>query len=143
MLNNKKIKWMTKASIYAQKEERGAFRMNQYFPGDYVCYGMIKAAIGITIVALLVLGVWGLMHAEELLTMTAYEDLIAIGLQAAYRYAVVLVIFVAIAFFVFAVKYYQMSKDMKEYLAYLRKIKKIQEEEKKAVNADQEEQEIW
>lgn len=143
MLNPRKIKWMTKASIYAQKEERGAFRINQYFVGDYICYGMIKAAIGITIVAFLVLGIWGAMHAEELLTMTAYEDLIALAFDVAFYYAVALVVFVAIAFVVFAAKYRLMQKSLKEYVGYLKKIKKIQSEEKKAVNADQEEQETW
>ncbi|MBR5474762.1 MAG: hypothetical protein IKU83_05075 [Lachnospiraceae bacterium] len=143
MLNPRKIKWMTKASIYAQKEERGAFRMNQYFAGDYICYGMIKAAIGITIVALLVLGVWGVMHAEELLTTTAYEDLIALAYKIAFYYATALVVFVGIAFVVFAAKYALMQKSLREYVVYLKKIKKIQTEEKKAVNADQEEQETW
>jgi len=143
MLNPRKIKWMTKASIYAQKEERGAFRMNQYFAGDYICYGMIKAAIGITIVALLVLGVWGLMHAEELLTMMAYEDLIALAYDIAFKYAVVLIVFVAIAFVVFSAKYALMKKSLNEYVVYLKKIRKIQSEEKKAVSADQEEQETW
>ena len=143
MLNPKKIKWMTRASMYAQKEERGTFRMNQYFAGDYICYGMIKAAIGITIVAFLVLGVWGLLHAEELLTMTAYEDLVELAFDIAFYYAVALVVFVAIAFVVFAAKYALMQKNLKEYVIYLKKIKKIQNEEKIAVNADQEEQETW
>ena len=143
MLNPKKIKWMTKASIYAGKEEKGTLRMNQYFVGDYVCYGMIKAAIGITISALAVFGIWIMMNAEELLTMTAYEDLIATVYRAAFYYGIALVVFVAIAFVVFLVKYRMMQKSLREYMSYLKKIKKIQSEEKKAVDADQEEEETW
>lgn len=143
MLNPQKIKWMTKASMYEQKEEKGMLRMNRYFPGDYICYGMIKSAIGVTCSAVLIAGVWLLIHAEELLTMTPFEDLTAKGLNMLFYYIAALVIWLVVSFFVYLIRYRRMQKSLKEYLTCLKKIKKMQDKEKRETETVREEQETW
>jgi hypothetical protein len=143
MLNPKKIKWMTKASVYEEKEEKGALKVNRYFRGDYICYGMIKAAVGITVSTVLIFAVWLLVHAEELMTTKTYEELVQIGVRLVFCYAVALIIYLCIAFFVYHIRYRAMQKSLKGYLETLKQIKKIQSKEKQAAETVREEHETW
>lgn len=143
MLNPKKIRWMTKASAYEEKERRGSLRINRYFCGDYICFGMIKAAIGVTLGTLVIFVVWALTCAEELLTVKTYDELIGIGMHVIFCYIVALIVYLLLAFLVYQIRYQAMQKSLKRYLEALKQVKKIQSKEKQAERPVREEQETW
>lgn len=143
MLNPQKIKWMTRASIYEKKEERGALRTNRFFKGDYISYGMVKAAIGVTIMAFLVVIVWAILNAGTLMTIQNLEPLIRLGKLAIFWYVIALLVAIIIAFFVNLMRYADMQDSIKEYVSYLNKIKKIQDKEKEVTGKIQEDEDTW
>lgn len=143
MLNPKKIRWMTKASAYEEKERRGALKVNRYFCGDYICFGMIKAAVGVTLGTVVIFLVWVLTCAEELLTTKTYEELIRIGVHLIFYYVIALIVYLCIAFFVYQIRYRAMQKSLKGYVDALKQVKKIQNKEKQAEKTVREEQETW
>ncbi len=132
MLNQQKIRCMTKAAAFEDREDRGYFKMNRYFRVDYIIFGMIKSAVAVTVGAALVVLVWGLIHAEELLTGTALEDFFDIGRTIGTYYAIALIVSVVIAFIVYLVRYQRMRKSMKQYLGLLKTIQKMNEQEEKS-----------
>ena len=143
MLNTQKIKWMTKAAIYEQQEEKAAFRVNRYFKGDYICAGMIRTAIGVAASALLLAIVWIVMNLERLLQESVYEELVAITMRILFYTGTAVIIGICIAFFVYLLRYRKMQKNMKEYVSYLKKIKKINDQERRNAGLDQEDEELW
>ena len=58
MLNEKRIRLMTKAAEFEQKEGREAFRINDYFREDYVTFHMVKAWIRGTAAWLILAVLW-------------------------------------------------------------------------------------
>ena len=49
MLNEEKIRWMTRASIYEKRQGHTDLERNEYFLGDYVRLHLMKNMIGVTV----------------------------------------------------------------------------------------------
>ena len=58
MLNEEKIRWMTKASIYEKRQGRIDLGRNEYFMGDYVRLHLLKNGISLTIAYILLAGLY-------------------------------------------------------------------------------------
>lgn len=132
MIRANKVKTMTRAAIFEQKEERKALAINHFFRSDYVIYGMIKSAIALTIAFCLAAGMWVIYHAEELMTEKSVADLFALGKYVVMLYAVALVVFLLISLVVYCVRYYHAQKRLKGYRGHLRKLAKSYQEEASA-----------
>ena len=52
MLNEEKIRWMTRASIYEKRQGHTDLERNEYFLGDYVRLHLLKNMIGRTLCGL-------------------------------------------------------------------------------------------
>ena len=48
MLNENKIKMMTKMAIYEKNEGRQMIKNSRYFKGDYVAFGVLRTLIATT-----------------------------------------------------------------------------------------------
>lgn len=48
MVNETKVKWMTKAAMVKKKEERGMFITSRFYGDDYVSFQVIKAVLGVS-----------------------------------------------------------------------------------------------
>ena len=129
MIDHEKIRLMTRAAAFEEREKRGAFKINEYFCSDYVSREMLRAAIGITVGYLLAVGVWALIHFEELLTKTQIEGLILIGERLLFLYVIVLLAVLGIAAVVALHKYRRMEKQMKQYVNLLKMIDKMDSED--------------
>ena len=127
MLNEDKIRWMTKAAAFEERERNASFKTNRFFWWDYVTVGMVRSLMCITLGAALVLLVWVLMHLEELLTGVQLDAFLAIGKTALRYYVIVAICYLVISFFVYTVKYRRSEKKMEQYLYLLGKIEKMNE----------------
>ena len=58
MLNEEKIRLMTKLAIYEQGEGKESIKSNKYYKKDYVGLKMINTAITITLAFMLCLVLW-------------------------------------------------------------------------------------
>ena len=64
MLNEDKVKLMTRMAMYEKKKGRKVMKMTKYFHSDYVSWNMIKTAISVTFAYAMIAGCWLLYHME-------------------------------------------------------------------------------
>ena len=81
MLNEKRIRLMTKAAEFEQKEGREAFRINDYFRGDYVTFHMVKAWIRGTAAWLILAVLWIVYRLDELMQNLYQTDFAELGMR--------------------------------------------------------------
>lgn len=129
MIRTNKVKIMTRAAVFEQKEERRALHISHFFKNDYVLYGMLKSAISLTVAFGLGACMWVIYHAEELMTEKTVEDLFVLGKQVLVWYAAALIVFLLISLVVYSIRYYNAQKRLKGYRSSLRKLMKAYQEE--------------
>lgn len=49
LLNENKIKMMTKMAIYEKNEGKSMLKTSKYFKGDYIAFGVLKTVIATTL----------------------------------------------------------------------------------------------
>lgn len=129
MLNEDKVRLMTKMAIYEKRMGKKNLKMMDYFRGDYVSWNAIKTAMTVTIAYLLIVAGWGIYHLEELMenlyTMNIAELLKKIGIN----YVIILGLYVIIAYVVYNVKYSKAVNSLKRYRTNLKKAKQMNTED--------------
>ena len=129
MLNEEKIKLMTKTSIYEKKRNKDITIAEKYFKTDYITYSMIKTAVAVTIgymVSLLIFVIW---RAEELVKLISKADYFEVVKRIIIMYVIVLAIYMLISFAINTLKYDRAKRYLKVYSSRLKKIEKIDDEE--------------
>lgn len=129
MIRTNKVKVMTRAAIFEQKEERKALHISHFFKGDYIVYGLLKSIISLTVAFGLGTGIWVVYYAEELMTEKSVTDLLALGKEAVLWYLIALAAFLLISAVVYAVRYDHAQKRLKGYRSSLRRLLKSYQEE--------------
>ena len=129
MIRSNKVKLMTRAAIFEQKEERKALYVSRFFSTDYVIYGMIKSAVSLTVAFGLGVCMWVIYHAESLMTEKSVADLFALGKQLIGMYGIALLGFSLISLIVYCVRYARAQKRLKGYRSNLRKLAKSYQDE--------------
>ena len=129
MIRANKVKIMTKAAAFEQREERKALYVGRYFLSDYVLYGMLKSALSLTIAFGLCAGMWVIYHAESLMTEKSVSDLFEMGKDMVLLYVVALVVFLLISLVAYCVRYQNAQKKLKGYRGTLRRLAKSYQDE--------------
>lgn len=131
MINETKVKWMTKAALIKQKEEQDTFIVSRFYGDDYVSLQAIKAVIGVTISFFLLVGLWALENSEELLTLYSVESLLAMGKGLLVIYVIVLLLTILISVLVYTSRFWKAKESYREYQNSLRKIQRMYQKEEK------------
>lgn len=113
MLNEKKIRLMTRLSMMEEDKEK--FRIRDYFMGDYIRYQLLQTIIRVTIGYALVLLLAALYHAEMLINSTSTLDYTAIGEKAILIYLGLLAVFVIGSFVIHLMKYRRSQRYISKY----------------------------
>lgn len=129
MLNEEKIKLMTKTSIYEKNKQKDLKIAEKYYKTDYVTYSMVKTSVSVTIAYVLALLIIVLWKSEELISMVNQVDYFELVKKLIIVYAIVLVAYMMVSFAVYAIKYDRAKRYQKIYIAKLKKIEKIDDEE--------------
>lgn len=129
MLNEEKIKLMTKTSIYEKNKQKDLKIAEKYYKTDYVTYSMVKTSVSVTIAYVLALLIIVFWKSEELISMVNQVDYFELVKKLIIVYAIVLVAYMMVSFAVYAIKYDRAKRYQKIYIAKLKKIEKIDDEE--------------
>ncbi len=86
MLNEEKIRLMTKAASFEAGEGKKALEMNRFYKGDYLSIHLIGAWISYTVAFCLCVGLWAFYKMEYLMTNLHKMDLAAFGKGLALLY---------------------------------------------------------
>lgn len=79
MLNEEKIRLMTKAAAFESGEGKKALEMNRFYKGDYISLHLIGAWFSYTVAFCLCVGLWAFYKMEYLMTNLHKMDLAAMG----------------------------------------------------------------
>lgn len=131
LLNENKVKMMTKMAIYEKNEGRQMLRTAKYFKGDYIAFGILKTLITTTFAFAIVAVMYVLCNAEGLVENINSMDYIAFGKEVAVYYIIMLLVFAIIAGFVYNFQYENSRKGLKKYFSRLNKLERFYNSQKK------------
>lgn len=128
MLNEDKIRIMSRCAMYEKAEGKEDIVIHHYFQGDYIRLNTLKTLIGVTIGFLLCFGLYLILNAEYYMENIVGMDLMAFGKEILIVYAVVMVIFALISIVFYAWKYADAHKRVLWYYKDLQTIKSMNNE---------------
>lgn len=125
MLNEKKIKLMTKIAIREKNDGKEIRIATDCFKTDYVTLQMVYTAVTTTIGFLILLALYVLGHLEELFMNSGTIEYYALVESVATKYVVCLFVFLLISFFYYTHKYDRAFAKVKSDYADLKSLSKM------------------
>lgn len=129
MLNEKKIRLMTRTAIYEKHEGKEDLKINQYCGGDYVRFNMLKTLIGVTISAFLCSGIYIMYSSEDIFQAIFEIDYASMAKLLLTAYVLSLIVYVIISFLYYQIKYLRTSKRLKRLKNNLSEIEALTQED--------------
>lgn len=133
MLNNRKIRLMTKLAIYEKEDGKEDIRLGKYYRVDYVRYQLLKTIVAVTCGYLILVLMTILYYMEYLIAEAVKLDYAAIGRTLLGVYLVLLLAFSGIAVLGYTIKYNRSRKKLAKYYRMLKRLRTIYREEKEPV----------
>lgn len=129
MLNEEKIKLMTKMAIYEQRQGKKEIPMSRYFRSDYISLGIIKTVIASTIAYVLIVALWLFYDFEGFMNRLTEIDIVDWGRTILILYVAYMIISILVAYLVYRYKFRKVRESLKTYNAGLKEITRMQEAE--------------
>ena len=127
MLNEKKVKLMTKIAIREKNEGSDIKIAANCFKADYVTLQMVYTAVTTTIGFFIILVLYALGHLEELFLNAETLDYYSMIETVVTNYIVCLFVFLLISFFYYTQKYDKAFAKVKSDYADLKSLSKMME----------------
>ena len=138
MLNNRKVRLMTRLAIYEQTEGKEDVRISKYFRTDYVRLNVLKSIVAVTVGYLLILLLLIVYHSEYLIREAVTLDYRGMVSRYAGIYIIILTVYGALGMIGYMIKYRASRKKLAKYFRMLRRLRSIyREEEGEPVNAEE------
>lgn len=130
MVNEEKVKLMTRLALYEQKESK-SIKTAKYFKNDYIGLNMINTAILIT-VCYVFISLLGIVYRIDWLMDNITEmDIWGVGRKLVIVYVAFLVIYMLLAYIVYSVKFRVAQESNKSYAEDLKKLCRMYKREKR------------
>jgi len=131
MLNENKVKMMTKMSIYEKNEGKTMLKTAKYFKGDYVSLGVLKTVLSVTLAFVIIVILFALCQADSLAENVNRIDYASMGKSIAGYYVAFIITFGIISGVVYSYKYESSRKEMKKFFLRLNKLERFYNSQKK------------
>ena len=131
LLNENKIKMMTKMAIYEKNEGQKMLKTAKYYKSDFVSLVILKTIISVTFAFLVILVLVAVCQADMLIQNFNNFDYAKIGRQIATYYIMMVIVFGIISGAVYAYKYETSRKEMKKFFSRLNKLERFYNGQKK------------
>ncbi len=115
MLNNDKIKLMTKLALYEEKNGKKTIPTSKYYKDDYMGLKMINSAIIATLAFLLTIACVVFVNIESLVYDITTLDFVYIGRLLLVLYIVFMLVYLIVSYVVYRIKYNTIKDEIKEY----------------------------
>ena len=122
MINEEKVKIMTKLAMYEQGKGRKYLPVSKYYRSDYIGLALIKNFFLVTI---------GYCLSVAAVAVYFGEYLIMLGVYIVIGYLIVLVAYSVLTYIQYSVQYYRAKKSVREYYSQLTELNKIYAREEK------------
>ncbi len=131
MVNQDKVRLITKVECYRQREKRGALWTNRFTRWSYVSQKMVKSWILCTVATLIVVLLWAICNFDWLLSIYDVDKLVDLGTQIIGGYLVAALIMVSIAGWTYTRRYKKARSSVKRYYVRLRRLNDYYEKSRK------------
>lgn len=129
MLNEDRIRLMTKMAAFDAKEGKKSISICKYFKIDYVSFNLLKSAISVTIAYGIVVALWVFYKADFFVENIHKMNLVLLAENIIKYYLVCLGAYMMISYGVFSYKYSKAKKEVKTYYGHLKRMSKLYEKE--------------
>lgn len=140
MLNNRKVRLMTRLAMYEQEEGKEDVRLSKYFRTDYVRLNVLKTIVAVTLGYLFVLLLLIVYHSEYLIREAVTLDYSGMFSRYLGIYIVILVVYCSFAMIGYMLKYRTSRKKLAKYFRMLRRLRSLYREEDGELTNVEEEQ---
>ena len=131
MINEEKVKIMTKIAMYEQGKGRKYLPVSKYYRSDYIGLALIKNFFLVTIGYIMAVAAVAVYFGEYLMENLHKMDLVSMGIYMIVGYVAALVGYSILTYIQYSVKYYKAKKSVKEYYIQLTELSKIYTREEK------------
>ena len=107
MINEEKVKIMTKLAMYEQGKGRKYLPVSRYYRSDYIGLALIKNFFLVTIGYVLIVAAVAVYFGEYLLENIHKMNLVALGAYIIIGYLVVLIVYSVLTYIQYSVKYHR------------------------------------
>lgn len=131
MINEEKVKIMTKLAMYEQGIGRKHLPVSKYYRSDYIGLALIKNFFLVTIGYVLIVAAVAVYFGEYLLENIHKMNIVALGAYVLIGYVIALVGYSILTYIQYSVRYYRAKKSVREYYSQLTELNKIYAREDK------------
>ena len=131
MLNEERIKLMTKMASYEANEGKRNVEIGSYFRGDYIGLQVIKSIISDTIAFFIVFGLFIFYDFEVFMADIYKMDLLDFAKNTLIAYVVFVAIYALVSYFVYTYRYTKARKSLKMYYNNLKKLAYLYDREER------------
>lgn len=131
MLNEERIKLMTKMASYEANEGKRNESIGSYFRGDYISLQVIKSIISATIAFAICFALFVFYDFEVFMSDVYKMDLLEFGKNALLYYVVFTVAYAFISYLIYTHRYSKARKSLKMYYNNLKKLAYLYDKEGK------------
>jgi len=130
MLNNRKIRIMTKLALYEEKDGKEDIKISKYYKTDYVRLQVLKSVVSATVGYVLILLMIGMYKAESIISDAVKLDFVRIGQIILGFYIMIITVYAISSIIGYSIKYDNSRKYLSKYYKSLKKLSNIYREEK-------------
>lgn len=127
MLNEERVKLMTRMASYEAGEGKKNMNIGKYFRGDYISQQVLKSIISATIAFVICFALYLLYDFEHFMQDIYKMDLIQFAKNVLIIYAAVVIGYGVISYIVYSIRYSRARKSLKKYYNNLRKLSSLYE----------------
>ena len=125
MLDEKRIKLMTRLAAYEETEGKQMIPVGSYFRSDYICFNVVKTIISATVSFGLIFGLYIYYNMESLLQDIYKLDLVTIGKTVLTYYLIFAGVYALIGYIVYSIRYDRARKSLQRYQNALKSLSKM------------------
>ena len=129
MLNEERIKLMTKMAAYEADEGKKNVAIGNYFRGDYIGLQVIKSIISATIAFVIVFGLFVFYDFEVFMSDIYKMDLLGFGRTVITAYLIFMAVYALISYMIYTYRYAKARKSLKMYYNNLKKLAYLYDKE--------------
>lgn len=129
MINNEKIRLMTKLTVFEEKTGKDDIKLSQYFKTDYVRYGILRSWVSITVAYAFVLILILIYQSEYVIKEAVTLNYKLIGTYVLWVYIMLCIVYIFISLILYNLKYKKSRKHLVYYDKILKKLRKIYDSE--------------
>lgn len=125
MLNENKVKMMTKMAIYEKNEGKKMLRNARYYKGDYVALAALKSTITTTLAFIIIVIMIAISNTETIIKQINSMDYATLGKKIAVYYIISLIVYAIISGVYSAYQYDKSRSGIKRYFMRLNKLERF------------------